>query len=116
MSGRAFGARERKPRVRHITRQMGAWVINGFQASFDTHMVERRILRLYTEAIARELLEYSRTSADPLHQFSAHFAKWIDSEFGGQIRQTRKVSSNNLAGEPTQNQEWERIDGATPIT
>jgi len=71
--------------MRHITHQMAASVMNGVQATFDTHMLERRTLRLFPGALARELLRFSNTN-DALHQFSAHFAKWIDNEFRGQIR------------------------------
>ena len=81
---------------RHITRDIAAAVLNELPSPFDTHIIERRILRLHTEAVARELLEF-RNTGDILHQFSAHFAKWIDTEFEGQIRKTRKVVSVNLA-------------------
>jgi len=84
------------------------------QSPFDAHTVEKRILRLHTAAAANELLEFLHT-ADPLHQFSAAFARWIDSEFRGQIRQTRKIQSENLGGEQSQNQEWEKINPSTPI-
>jgi len=91
---------------------MAASVLNGFRERFDTHLVEKRILREYPEAFAQELLRFAQSSADPLHQFSAHFAKWIDRQFGGQIRQTRKVLTPNLAGDSIQNQQWERVNGA----
>ena len=91
---------------------MAAEVINELDSPFDAHMVERRILRLHTVAVAEELLEYRHT--DTLHQFSAAFARWIDSEFQGQIRQTQKVQSENLGGRTNSNQEWEEI--TAPIT
>ena len=98
--------------MRHITHLMAAEVINELDSPFDAHMVERRILRLHTVAVAEELLEYRHT--DTLHQFSAAFARWIDSEFQGQIRQTQKVQSENLGGRTNSNQEWEEI--TAPIT
>jgi hypothetical protein len=71
----------------HITHPMAASVINGFQDTFDTHMVEKRILRLETEATARELLEFHHRHprGDTLKQFSAQFGSWIDREFRRQI-------------------------------
>jgi hypothetical protein len=101
--------------MNHITRQMAAAVLNQLQSPFDAHTVERRVLQLHTEATANELLEFRRTG-DPLHQFSAAFARWIDNEFHGQIRQSHKVVSENLGGEQSQNQEWEKVNPATPIT
>jgi hypothetical protein len=98
---------EENSMMRHISRPMVAPVIDQF-VRFDTHMIETRILRLHPIAFARELLEFAQTG-DPLHQFSAQFAKWVDHEFTGQIRQTHKVVRDNLGGEPSQNQEWERV-------
>src|ERR1700686_5689857 len=94
--------------MEHICRISAAAVINQLSALFDMHMVERLTVRLYPVEFGKELVRFGHTS-DPLHQFSAHFAKWIDSEFAGQIRQTRKVTSENLGGREPQNQEWEKI-------
>ena len=91
---------------------MAAEVISELDSPFYTHMVERRLLRLHTVAVAEELLEFRHT--DTLHQFSAALARWIDVEFRGQIRQTRKVQSENLGGRVNSNQEWEKI--TVPIT
>ena len=55
-------------------------------------------------------------SGEADHQFNAHFAKWVDTEFRGQIRKTRKVVSDNLGGKPSQNQEWEKLNADVPIT
>lgn len=93
--------------MKHISRLMVAPVMDQF-VRFDTHMIERRILRFHPIAFAMELLEFAQTD-DPLHQFSAQFARWIDREFTGQIRQTHKVISDNLGGESSQNQEWEKV-------
>jgi hypothetical protein len=99
----------------YITRPMVASVINQFQDSFDTHMVEKRILRLHAPAFARQLLEFQRTG-DPLHQFSTHFGKWVDRQFRGQITKTARPSTENLAGVRTENQQWQRIDRNTPVS
>ena len=98
--------------MKHITHGMAAAAINELDSPFDAHMVERRMLRLHTVAMAEELLEYRHT--DTLHQFSATFARWLDSDFAGQIRKTRKVHSDNLGGRANSNQEWEKL--TVPIT
>ena len=92
----------------HINRSIVATVMNLLPNIFDAHMLEKRVLRLYAVAVAKEILEFNHTS-DALHQFSASFARWVDREFQGQIRQTQKVVSENLGGEPSQNQAWEKI-------
>ena len=94
----------------HINHAMAATVINLLPKHFDAHTLEKRLLRLHASAVASEILAFNHTS-DVLHQFSAAFARWVDREFQGQIRQTRKVVSENLGGEPSQNQEWEKIVG-----
>jgi hypothetical protein len=92
----------------HINRSIVAAVINLLATPFDAHMLEKRLLRLHAVDVASEIIEFNHTG-DALHQFSAAFARWVDREFQGQIRQTRKVVSENLGGEPSQNQEWEKI-------
>jgi hypothetical protein len=96
--------------MQHITRAIAAAIINELPARFDAHMLEKRILRLYPVDVAQELLEFRQTE-DTLHQFSAHFAKWVDTQFRGQIRQTRKINSENLGGLESSNQEWEKMIG-----
>jgi hypothetical protein len=98
----------------HITHQVVASIITNFQQPFDTHEVEMYILRNHPEVFARELLEFIHTG-DPLHQFSAQFGKWIDNQFQGQIIKTQKVKTNNLAGQLITNQQWRRINPATPV-
>jgi hypothetical protein len=93
---------------------MVAAVLNGLPPRFDTHTVEKRTLRLHTIEFANELIQFS-DSDDPLHRFSAAFAKWIDSTFQGQIRQTQKIAREPLGGEVSRNQEWEKIVGQVPI-
>jgi hypothetical protein len=92
----------------HIDHSTAATVINLLPTPFDAHMFEKRLLRLYPVVVANEIVEFNHTG-DPLHQFSAALARWVDREFERQIRQTRKVASENLGGEPSQNQEWEKI-------
>jgi hypothetical protein len=104
--------------MRNITHQMAVSAINGLDNRFDAHMIEKRILRVHPAAIARELLWFDGRTVDPLKQFSAHFARWIDREFRqrtGQITKTQKVSSYNLAGDSIRNQEWQRINSGTPV-
>jgi len=96
--------------MRHITHAIAAATINELDPRFDTHMLEKRILRLHPVDVAQELLEF-QAAEDTLHQFSAHFAKWIDAEFRGQIRKTRKVNTESLGGQESLNQEWEKVVG-----
>lgn len=92
----------------HIDRAIAAPIMNMLPSRFDAHKLEKRLLRVHPDVVANEILAFRHTS-DPLHQFSAAFARWVDREFQGQIRQTQKVVSENLGGEQSQNQEWEKI-------
>jgi hypothetical protein len=94
--------------MNHIDHSTVATVINLLPTPFDAHILEKRLLRLHAVAVASEIIEFNHTG-DALHQFSAALARWVDREFRGQIRQTRKVVSENLGGERSQNQEWEKI-------
>jgi hypothetical protein len=96
--------------MQHITRSVAAAVINELPSRFDTHMLEKRILRLHPETVAHELLAF-RHAGDALHQFSAALARWVDTQFRAQIRQTSKVNSENLGGQESRNQEWEKLVG-----
>src|SRR5437867_3040867 len=94
--------------MRNITRAMVAFLINRLGATrFDAHDLERLMLRFYPIAFGRDLVNFGQTSY-PFHQFSAHFAKFVDREFEGQLHKTRKVRSRNLVGAFSSNQEWER--------
>ena len=100
--------------MKHITHQMAREAINSLGADkFDAHDVERRILRLHADAVAQEMLEFN---GDILRNFSARFAKWIDAEFQGQIKQTKKVTSDNLGGKPSRNQQWSKLSAGRPVT
>ena len=100
----------------YITHRIVASVINGLLSPFDTHMVEKRIPRNHPIEFAHELLRYDHTR-DPLHQFSAAFGKWIDTEFQGQIQQTLpKVKTENLCGDRISNQQWVKTTPGMPIT
>lgn len=100
--------------MNYITRPMAAAILNSLGPSFDAHMIEQRVLRLYPIAFAEELLRF-RATADPLRQFSAAFAQWVDQTFAGQISKTQKVPSANLGGQTSDNQEWTKT-ATTPIT
>ncbi|MCA9124496.1 MAG: hypothetical protein H6822_24970 [Planctomycetaceae bacterium] len=99
--------------MQYINSQMVADAINQLDDRFDAHGVEKRTLRLHTNAFAQELTRYA-TSPDPLRQFSAAFAKFVDALFRGEIRQTQKVTSENLGGEQSPNQQWEKV--MNPVT
>lgn len=99
--------------MQFLTTQMIANAINQLGEQFDSHAVEKRVLRLHTNEFAQELMRYA-TSKDQLRQFSAVFAKTIDSSFNGQIAKTQKKKSENLGGEISMNQEWRKM--ATLVT
>ncbi len=99
--------------MQFLTAQMLADGINQLGERFDAHAVEKRVLRLHTNEFSQELIRYA-TSTDQLRQFSAVFSKAVDSTFNGQIVQTQKVSSENLGGEISVNQEWQKTN--TPVT
>jgi hypothetical protein len=104
-------------RMKHITREMVADVINDHPLPhFDTHWIEQRLLRLQTVAFAEELLEF-RTATDPLQRFSAEFSKWIGETFASGVTKSinDKVTSLHLGGEECANQEWSRLDPGTRI-
>ena len=100
----------------HITRAIAARVLNELPVSFDTHRIERRILRLYTVEFAEELLEY-RKDDDPLLRFSAAFSQWIGKTFNKHIAKSAngKVKTENLGGEISENQEWTKLSPGVPI-
>ena len=99
--------------MQFLTAQMMADGINQLDDRFDAHAVEKRVLRLHTNEFAQELMRYA-TSTDQLRQFSAAFAKSVDSTFNAQIVQTQKVNSENLGGELSMNQEWQKA--TTPVS
>jgi hypothetical protein len=95
---------------------MATEAINSINAdTFDTHEIERRILRLHTHAVANELLRYDGQGLEILNKFSAQFARWIDKEFEEEIRQTQKVTTDNLGGRPSSNQQWTKRNPGTEI-
>lgn len=94
--------------MRHLTARMVAVAINTLPNRFDCHMVERRVLRDNAVETAQEIIAQAN-SGDALRYFSAIFSKYIDRAFTGQIRQTAKVTSDNLGGKPSKNQEWEKL-------
>jgi hypothetical protein len=105
--------------MKHVTNAMLAEAINAVIAEgttakkaepelFDTHAVERWVLRHHAAAVARQILEHEDND-DVLQQFSASFSTHIGKAFGGQVEPIQKVSSPNLAGRSCDNQQWRRI-------
>jgi len=92
---------------------MVAEAINDLGDTFDTHDVERRTLRRHPVAVAHEIIYYDG-SDDVLRTFSAQFARYIDRAFPGQIRQTRKVDTENLGGAIGRCQQWVKL--TPPVT
>lgn len=103
--------------MEHITREMVADIISGLPANFDTHWIEKRVLRLHPVAFAEELLEF-RAAADPLMRFSSEFSKWIGETFVSGVTKSanNKVVSPHLGGEECENQEWTRLNPGAPIS
>jgi hypothetical protein len=83
---------------------------------FDTHWIERRLIRQHTVAFAEELLEW-RNAEDPLKRFSAEFSKWVGKTFANQIVKSRndKVTSLHLGGEQCENQQWVTLNPGIPV-
>jgi hypothetical protein len=103
--------------MRYITRPMVADIINDVPTtSFDTHWIEKRLLRRQAVAFAEELLEF-RTADDPLMRFSAAFSQWIGRTFANEVTKSinNKVVSIHLGGEEGENQEWTKLNPGMPI-
>jgi hypothetical protein len=97
--------------MRHLKGPMVADAINQVDTRFDSHDVERRLLRDYAVATAKEIIA-QESSGDPLRYFSAVLSKYIDTAFGSQLRKLSKVVTPNLGGKPSKNQQWEKPAGA----
>jgi hypothetical protein len=103
--------------MEHITPQMLKAIVNGDpRASFDTHWLEKRILRDYPVAFAKDLLRF-KDDRDPLHRFSMAFSQWFGGQFPIHIKKTSnaKEKSENLAGDVIENQGWTKVSPGTPI-
>jgi len=113
--------------MRHITLQQVARVLNRMDLIFDAHAAEKRMIGMFPREIGQELASHSNSpSMSALQKLSMQFAQFIDRVFGSasphpQIRKTTsglhgdgKIVSDNLAGDPILNQEWEKI--TTTIT
>ncbi len=97
--------------MRYLTADMVADAINRAPTPFDAHDVEKRVLRHHPVETAREI-EAQAGSGDALRFFSAVLSRYVEKTFGGpagQIRKTRKVESENLGGQRSANQQWEKL-------
>jgi hypothetical protein len=95
--------------MQHVTDKMLADAINAMPNEiFDTHAVEQRVLRVEPVAFANQILVH-QTNQDVLRQFSASFSRRIGQAFPGQVERLPKTSSQNLAGNENDNQEWRRL-------
>ena len=93
--------------MKHITVSHLEPILERLTGPFDSHQLERELLRHNLHAFASELLEHRDVTV-----FSSQFARWFDRAFGeatGKVRQTRKAPSPNLFGNETDKQEWEKI-------
>lgn len=96
--------------MKHITASHLAPILDRLTGPFDTHQLEREILRHDPHAFASELLEHRDVTV-----FSSQFARWFDREFGGPagaVRKTQQVESRNLVGNKNPNQQWEKTRSA----
>lgn len=93
--------------MQHLTSEMIAQAMNDLQDQFDSHALEKRTLRRFTIPFAQEILRFAHTD-DPLLQFSAAFARFVDRTFAEQLIKTEKVPSENLGGEQSLNQKWKK--------
>jgi hypothetical protein len=103
--------------MRRITREMVSGIMNTNPSNhFDTHWLEKRVLRLYPIEFAEELLEF-RGLPDPLMSFSMAFSQWVGTMFATGIRKTSdaKEISVNLAGDEVPNQGWTKMHPETPV-
>lgn len=94
--------------MQHVTTQMIADAINELPGLFDSHDIERRVLRNESIAFAQDILLY-KLSKDVLQTFSAQFARFVDSTMRGQIEQTGKVCTYNLGGVLSECQQWRKL-------
>ena len=92
--------------MKHITATNLTPILDRLTGTFDTHQLEREILRHDPHAFANELLEHRDVTV-----FSSQFARWFDREFAGpagMVRKTQQVESLNLVGNRNLNQQWEK--------
>lgn len=97
--------------MKHITASHLTPILERLTGTFDTHQLEREILRYDPHAFANELLEHRDVTV-----FSSQFARWFDREFRsatGKVRQTQKVTTASLVGTAVENQQWEKVTTAT---
>ena len=101
--------------MKFLTRELVADLLNSEMPElFDTHDVERRVLRKIPIEFVKELYGYEGKN-DPLRQFSMEFAKWIDDVFSPFIQQTGKDTTENLGGKRSECQQWRKISSG-PIS
>lgn len=112
--------RNARRNMRHLTIQMVADVLNRMDPAFDAHAAEKRAIGMFPREVGREIADYTNSPRmTALQKFSMKYAQFIDQVFGSaathpQIQKTSKIMSDNLAGDPTENQQWEKLE--TTIT
>ena len=103
-------------RMKHISRETVAQALNELPPSFDTHDVERRILRRRPAEFAQELLTF-QADVDRLMRFSMVFSRWLGSTFSTHIGKSGvgKIRTLNLGGEPSASKVWRKVAPAARI-
>ncbi|MFA5192525.1 MAG: hypothetical protein WC740_17600 [Verrucomicrobiia bacterium] len=97
--------------MRYITREMVEEAINSEGRAFDSHDVERRVLRNHREAVALEIIRFIR-HVDMLSTFSRIFGRFIQRNFAGRhglLREAGRSMSPNLRGKNSRCEKWEKV-------
>jgi len=94
--------------MKHLTAAGAANTLKNLHQSgdlVDNHQFEREAMQHCQTAFALDFLEHI-AKPDPLHSFSLNFGRWIQQQLNGRIAPTQRVTSLNLRGDTTENQEW----------
>ena len=104
--------------MKHIQKEQLEKIITVLGERFDSHALERQLLKLYPREFALELLEFTKKyplpTQYPLQEFSSQFAIWFGKTFADEVLKTKgKVTSANLVGNQNKNQGWQLISLAS---
>jgi hypothetical protein len=94
--------------MKHVTDTLLIEVIQGLPKTFDSHELLQALARLHPHEYVRELAEKLETD-DPILQAHADIASQLNRPpFEALVEKGGRVSSPNLRGQTTQNQQWHR--------
>ncbi len=83
-------------------------LIEAMEKRFDSHDLIFEMMRRFPRQYTQALYE-CRRAKDPIQTLHAQIGRKLLS-FEGRIRKTRRKSSRNVRGLPSENQRWEKID------